>query len=47
MRNKVVRLLIAANMSMEAMELLEFKRKLFEEILEKNPDVLIELENDL
>lgn len=37
-------MLIAANMSMDKMELMEFKRKLFDHLNEHHPDVLLEME---
>lgn len=47
MRGQVERWLIAANMSMDAIELKEFKEKLFKDLLENHPDVLTAMENDL
>lgn len=47
MRKQVERWLIAANMSMDAAELREFKQKLFKDLVENHPDVITEMENVL
>lgn len=44
MKRRIERLLIAANMSMDAQEREEFKRKLFEDLRENHPEVLEQLE---